>query len=71
MLDVEEVARLLDAAPDIKYPAALGVAHGAGLRMSEVAHLKADDIDSKRMLIRIEEVKCQRRPRVATPLSTN
>ena len=52
VLSVEEVAKLLEAAPGIKYRAALGVAYGAGLRVSEVAHLKADDIDSKRMLIR-------------------
>jgi integrase/recombinase XerD len=57
VLSVEEVARLLEAAPGIKYRAALGVAYGAGLRVSEVAHLRADDIDSKRMLIRIEEGK--------------
>lgn len=57
VLSVEEVARLLAAAPGIKYRAALGVAYGAGLRVSEVAHLKVDDIDSKRMLIRIEEGK--------------
>ena len=57
VLSVEEVGRLLEAAPGIKYRAALGVAYGAGLRVSEVAHLKADDIDSKRMLIRIEEGK--------------
>jgi site-specific recombinase XerD len=57
VLSVEEVARLLEAAPGIKYRAALGVAYGAGLRVSEVAHLKVDDIDSKRMLIRIEEGK--------------
>ena len=57
VLSVEEVAKLLEAAPGIKYRAALGVAYRAGLRVSEVAHLKADDIDSKRMLIRIEEGK--------------
>ncbi len=57
VLSVDKVAKLLEAAPGIKYRAALGVAYGAGLRVSEVAHLKADDIDSKRMLIRIEEGK--------------
>jgi integrase/recombinase XerD len=57
VLSVDEVARLLEAAPGIKYRAALGVAYGAGLRVSEVAHLKVDDIDSERMLIRIEEGK--------------
>src|SRR3546814_6611412 len=40
VLSVEEAARLLEAAPGIKYKAALGVAYGAGLRVSEVAHLK-------------------------------
>ena len=57
VLSVEEVAKLLEAAPGIKYRAALSVAYGAGLRVSEVSHLKVDDIVSKRMLIRIEEGK--------------
>jgi site-specific recombinase XerD len=57
VLSVDEVARLLEAAPNIKYKAALGVAYGAGLRASEVTHLKVDDIDSKRMLIRVEQGK--------------
>jgi site-specific recombinase XerD len=57
VLSVEEAARLLEAAPGIKYKAALGVAYGAGLRVSEVTHLKIDDIDSTRMLIRVEQGK--------------
>jgi len=57
VLSVEEATRLLEAAPGIKYKAALGVAYGAGLRVSEVAHLKVDDIDSDRMLIRVEQGK--------------
>jgi integrase/recombinase XerD len=57
VLSVEEAARLLEAAPGIKYKAALGVAYGAGLRVSEVAHLKVDDIDSARMLLRVEQGK--------------
>jgi len=48
---------LIEATPDIKYKAAFGVAYGAGLRVSEVAHLKIDDIDSQRMLIRVEQGK--------------
>ena len=35
MLSPEEVARLLDAAPGLKYKAALSVAYGAGLRAAE------------------------------------
>ncbi|CAN5123755.1 site-specific integrase [soil metagenome] len=57
VLSIEEAARLLEAAPGIKYRAAFGVAYGAGLRVSEVTHLKVDDIDSTRMLIRVEQGK--------------
>ena len=66
VLSVEEVGRLLEAAPRIKYKTILGTAYGAGLRVSEVASLKTDDIDSTRMLIRIEQSKgpCCSRPRV-------
>jgi len=60
VLSVEEEARLLEAAPGIKYRAALGVAYGAGLRVSEVAHLRVDDIDSERMLLRVEQGKGRR-----------
>jgi integrase/recombinase XerD len=57
VLSPEEVARFLDAAPGLKYKAALSVAYGAGLRVSEVVTLKVSDIDSKRMVIRIEQGK--------------
>ena len=55
-----EVARLLQAAPGLKYKAALSVVYGAGLRVSEVAHLKVSDIDSQRMTLRVEQGKGQR-----------
>ena len=57
VLSLEEVARLLEAAPGPKYKAALSAAYGAGLRVSEVVALKVSDIDSKRMLLRIEQGK--------------
>jgi site-specific recombinase XerD len=57
VLSPEEVMRLLDAAPGLKYKAALSVAYGAGLRVSEVVALKVSDIDSKRMIIRVEQGK--------------
>ena len=57
VLSPEEVARLLEAAPSLKYKAALSVAYGAGLRVSEVVALKIGDIDSKRMVIRVEQGK--------------
>jgi len=57
VLSLDEVKRFLEAAPGLKYKAALSVAYGAGLRVSEVAALKVCDIDSKRMLIRVEQGK--------------
>ena len=54
------MARLLEAAPGLKYKAAFGVAYGAGLRVSEVVALKVSDIDSKRMTLRVEQGKGQR-----------
>jgi integrase/recombinase XerD len=60
ILSVEEVTRFLDAAPGLKYRAALSVAYGAGLRASEVVSLKVGDIDSERMVMRVEQGKGRR-----------
>ena len=61
VLSQEGVARLLQAAPSLKYKAALSVAYGAGLRVSEVARtLKASDIDSGRTMPRVKQGKGQR-----------
>ena len=57
VLSSEEVALLLAHAPSLKYRAALSVAYGCGLRVSEIANLKVADIDSARMLIRVEQGK--------------
>lgn len=57
ILSRDEVARLLNATTCLKHQAALSVAYGAGLRVSEVSSLKVRDIDSERMLIRVEHGK--------------
>ena len=57
VMSPEEVARLLAATPGLKYRAALSVAYGAGLRANEVVSLKIGDIDSTRMVIRVEQGK--------------
>ena len=56
-LSPEEVSEILDAAPGpgLKYKAALSIGYGAGLRANEVVNLKIGDIDSDRMLIRVEQ----------------
>src|SRR5208283_2795260 len=69
VLSVEEVTLLLQAAPGPKYKAAFATAGacpragrrpdpwGAGLRVSEVVALKVGDVDSERMLLRVEQGK--------------
>ena len=57
VLGTEEVALLLAHARSLKDQAALSIAYGCGLRASEIAHLKVADIDSARMLIRVEQGK--------------
>jgi site-specific recombinase XerD len=56
VLTADQVAQLLEAAPGpgLKHKAALSIAYGAGLRGAEVVMLRIGDIDSKRMLIRVE-----------------
>ncbi len=60
VLSVDEVARLLAGSSNPKHRAALAVAYGAGLRASEVVHLKIADIDSTRMIVRVVQGKGQR-----------
>ncbi len=68
VLSPEEVARFLEAAPGPKYKAALSAAYGAGLRVSEVVSLKVSAIDSKRMMLRIEQGKgCKDRHAMLSP----
>jgi site-specific recombinase XerD len=57
VLSRDEVTRLLNATTCLKHQAALSVAYGAGLRVAEVAALKVTDVDSERMLLRVERGK--------------
>lgn len=45
----EEVLRFLDGISNIKHRAILTTCYAAGLRVSEVVHLRVEDIDSPRM----------------------
>ncbi len=56
-LSPEEVRRLLEAVASLRDRAAMEVSYAAGLRLSEVLHLKLNDIDSPRMIIRVEQGK--------------
>jgi site-specific recombinase XerD len=57
VLSADEVVRFLEAVPSLKSRAALTTAYAAGLRASEVASLKISNIDSGRMVIRIDQGK--------------
>ena len=57
VLSADEVVRFLEAIPSLKSRIALTTVYAAGLRVSEVVVLKISDIDSHRMVIRVEEGK--------------
>ena len=57
VLSPQEVVRFLQAVGELKKRVALTTAYAAGLRVLEVTHLKISDIDSRRMLIRVEAGK--------------
>jgi integrase/recombinase XerD len=57
VLSRDEVARLLNATTCLKHQTALSVAYGAGLRVAKVSMLKVTDVDSERMLLRVERGK--------------
>ena len=56
-LSREEVARLIDAAENLKHRVLMMTAYSAGLRVSELVHLKPQDIHSDRMLVRVNQGK--------------
>jgi site-specific recombinase XerD len=57
VLSADEVVRFLEAVPSLKTRVALTTAYAAGLRASEAVGLKVSDIDSSRMVIRVEHGK--------------
>jgi site-specific recombinase XerD len=57
ILSREEVTHFLDSINNIKHRAILMTAYAAGLRVSEVIHLKVTDIDSLRMMLRVDQGK--------------
>src|SRR5271165_2441668 len=57
VLSADEVVRFLEAVSSLKARVALTTAYAAGLRVSEVAALKISDIDTCRMVLRIERGK--------------
>jgi len=60
VLSLEEAKRFMSCTAHPKFKAALAVAYGSGLRVSEVVALKVSDIDSERMTLRVEQGKGSR-----------
>jgi integrase/recombinase XerD len=57
VLSQEEVSRLIDSARNLFHRAMLLTMYAAGLRRSELCRLKVSNIDSRRMMLRIERSK--------------
>jgi integrase/recombinase XerD len=57
VLSPDEVVRFFQAVPGLKHRALLMTAYSAGLRISEVVALTVEDIDSRRMVLRVRQGK--------------
>ena len=57
VISKEEVLALINATKNIKHKCIVSLLYSAGLRRSELLNLKINDVDSKRMLIRVESSK--------------
>ena len=60
VLSLQEVLHFLKCVGSTKHRAILTTCYAAGLRISEAIHLKPNDIDSQRMVIRVEQGKGQK-----------
>ena len=60
VLTREEAIRLIDSASNLFHRVLLMTAYSTGMRRAEVCNLKVEDIDSRRMLIRVHQGKGRR-----------
>lgn len=60
ILSTEEVMHFLDSIGSLKYRVILMTAYATGLRISEATHLKVTDIDSQRMMLRVDQGKARK-----------
>ena len=60
VLSPEEVARLIDSASNLYHRTLLMTLYSTGMRRAELCRLKVSDIDSRRMMIRIQQGKGSR-----------
>jgi site-specific recombinase XerD len=60
VLSREEIQAIFSATENLKHRALLMTIYSAGLRVSEVVHLKVSDLDSQRMVMRVQQGKGQK-----------
>jgi site-specific recombinase XerD len=60
VLSREQVERMIECSESIKAKAALTLLYSSGLRLSEVCNLRVTDVDSKRMILRLQQAKGNR-----------
>jgi integrase len=77
ILSPEEVAQLIDAAPTPFYRTILMTLYGTGVRRTELTRLKVSDIDSRRMVVHIQDgkgphppLRLPRQPQARRPAAT-
>jgi site-specific recombinase XerD len=69
VLSKKEIIRLFEQVTNLKHLMILKLCYGMGLRVSEIVALKISDIDSDRMLVRIENSKGKNSRTVPLPQS--
>lgn len=57
VLSKEEIKKILEVTKNVKHKTELMLAYSCGLRVSEVAEMKIQDIDSKRMVVIVKQGK--------------
>ena len=67
VMSTDETRRLLAVAPNLKVRVLLSLTYGCGLRAGEVVRLRAGDIDSAQMIIRVVQAKGRKDRHVMLP----
>jgi len=57
VLSPDEVTRMIDATPNLRHRTILMTLYSTGMRRTELCHLRPEDIDKERMVVRIRQGK--------------
>jgi len=60
VLSQQEVVLFLSSVASVKHRTILTTLYAAGLRISEATHLLVTDVDSQRMMLRVDQGKCRK-----------